>query len=225
MLVDYIENNIQCNGKLRDYYSLHLKVSNEEIGEVHKIGLRLKLVRNKPVYNTDIDTSIKLLENQVTVRLRAADKVLVKKSIPIDFSSDLTSSIVLLDYSYEISNEQPMIMNYYGDIIIDNDDSNYLMSSSLRADLFLKPLKNPRLFIDLDIESTDKKNIYFRVSHNTEADFFEFKIGELSWIKLDSNHFILPHLDTVQYVQARGKKDDYYSYSNTIKIGPGFTDL
>lgn len=224
MLVDHIENNIYCNGKLGNFFNLLLRISHEEINNTHKISLKLKLSKTKNISNSDLDTNIKLTENQVTARLRVADKVLIKKSLPIDFSSDLTTNINLLEYEYEINNEQPLIMNYYGDIIIDNDESNYITTTSIKSDLFLKSLKQDKLFIDLiNLNKIEYNSNSFSVNTTVTPDFLEYKVNSDKWIKFMNNSFFVPISNKPQIIQVRGKKDDYYSYSNSIRIDPDLT--
>ncbi len=236
MLADYKEEQIKCSGRLGNYLTLFLRVQHKIIDKTHKISLRLRISREKDILDEDMNRLIELKENQVTVRLRAADKVLAKKSVPIDFTLDNTTNILLLEYEYEITNEQTLIMYYFGDIIIDNDDSNYLTNTTIKTDLVLTPVVIEKLFIDLNCSELKKYSgsresgkkpedlIYYHydLSINTtiEPDFLELKINENNWTRINYRNFDLPIADYLRYVQVRGKKDNYYSYSNVIRLEP-----
>ena len=236
MLADYKEEQIRCSGRLGNYLTLFLRVQHEIINQTHKISLRLRISREKDISDEDMNRLIELKENQVTVRLRAADKVLAKKSMPIDFMLDNNTNILLLEYEYEINNEQTLIMYYFGDIIIDNDDSKYLTNTSIKTDLVLTPIVIKKLFIDLICSELKKYSgsreqgkkpedlIYyhhdFSIDTTIEPDFLELKINEGPWDRIDYKTFDLPIADYLRYIQVRGKKDNYYSYSNVIRLEP-----
>lgn len=237
MLVDYKEDKIKCSGKLSEYLTLYLRIKHEIINDTHKISLRLRIARDINIFNPDMNKLVELKENQVTVQLRILDKVLIKKHVPIDFMTNNITNISLLEYEYEISNEQTLIMNYYGDLIIDNDKSDYLKSTTIKSDLLLIPVKNKKLFIEVtksDLlkhpDTVDKYHnrediiyyhydIYFK--NTIKPDFIEVKINDDSWKKIElstNNIYQIPAVNYLRYIQFRGKKDNYYSYSNTIKI-------
>lgn len=237
MLVDFKEDKIKCSGKLSNYLTLYLRVKHEIINDLHKISLRLRIVRDIDVFNQDMNKLIELKENQVTAQLRILDKVLIKKHLPISFMNDSVTSITLLEYEYEIGNEQTLIMNYYGDLIIDNDNSEYLKNTTIKSDLLLTPVKNKKLFIELTkselLKHPDKSDkwhnrediIYYHydlyLRNTIKPDFIEIKINDNKWEKIeleDNNIYQIPAVNYIRYIQFRGKKDNYYSYSNTIKI-------
>ena len=125
-------------------------------------------------------------------------------------------------------------MNYYGDIIIDNDESGYLTSTTIKSDLVLIPVKGEKLFIDItksdlikyaETREAGKKPedliyYHYNITVNTtiEPDFLEYKINEEPWTKLEDKAFDLPIENYLRYVQVRGKKDNRYSYSNVIRM-------
>ena len=225
MLADYKEESIKCNGRLGQYFTLYLRVQHKIIEANHKIFLRLRITRERDVSDEDINKLVELKENQVTVQLRAADKVLSKKSISLDFMSDLSNNIVLLEYEYEINNEQTLTMLYFGDIIISNDKSDYLTNTTIKSSLVLIPIKQDRLFIDL-IKLKSKKLIdnlpcyNISISTTIKPDFLEYKINQDSWIKLNDISFDVPIENYLKYIQVRGKKNNEYTYSNVIRIDP-----
>jgi len=232
MLIDYIEDKIKCNGKLGSYLTLYLRIQHKIVDGTHKISLRLRISREKDMSNEDINRLIELKENQVTVRLRVADKVLIKKSVPIDFISDNINNILLLEYEYEINNEETLIMYYFGDIIIDNDNSKYLTDTTIKSSLVLTPISVEKLFIDLTCSelkkySGSKKSedlIYYHydiyINTSIKPDFLEYKINQDPWTKLTFDTLTVVPKDYIQYIQVRGKKDNYYSYSNVIRLEP-----
>ncbi len=237
MLVDYKEESIKCSGKLSQYLTLFLRINHEIIKDKHKISLRLRITRNKNVLDSDMNRLVNLKENQVTAQIRVADKVLIKKSVPIDFMSDNINNITLVEYQYEISNEQTLLMNYYGDLIINNDKSEYLKNTTIKSNLILTPIKNNKLFIELTksellkhpevVERGYNKEdlIYYHynlyIKNTITPDFLEIKINSNDWEKIEldkTNIYQIPAVNYKRYIQIRGKKDNYYSYSNIIKI-------
>lgn len=222
MLVDYKEDKIKCSGRLGQYLTLYLRIKHEIINKSHKISLRLRIERTKDILNEDINRLIELKENQVTSRIRITDKVLVKKSLPIDFTLDDNINIVLLEYEYEINNEQTLLMNYYGDIIIDNDKSEFLTDATIKSSIILTPINDKKLFIEISKSDLIFDEYTINIKSNIEPDYYQLKINEDDWIKIKDTSFKLQATNYFRYIQVRGKKDNYYSYSNVIRINPDY---
>ena len=222
MLIDYKEDKLKCSGRLGQYLTLYLRIKHEIINKSHKISLRLRIERTKDILNEDINRLIELKENQVTSRIRIADKVLVKKSLPIDFTLDDNINIVLLEYEYEINNEQTLLMNYYGDIIIDNDKSEFLTDATIKSSIILTPINDKKLFIEISKSDLILNQYTIDIKSNIEPDYYQLKINENDWIKIKDISFKLQATNYFRYIQVRGKKDNYYSYSNVIRINPDY---
>ena len=217
MLADYIEEEINCNGKLGSFYKLYLRINHSIVNGVHNIKLRLRIGRIKNVSFPDLNTDIVLKENQVTAVLRVSDRVLIKKPIALNFSGNI-SNITLLEYEYEINNEQPLVMNYCGDLLL-SDDSEYLEDTSIKSTLFLKSMKETKLFIDVSTKETPKE-VDFLLSTNVEPDFIECKLDTASWNRLPGTIRKVLKTESEQIIQFRGKFDNKYSYSQAFRVSP-----
>ena len=113
-------------------------------------------------------------------------------------------------------------MNYYGDIIIDNDKSEFLTDATIKSSIILTPINDKKLFIEISKSDLILNQYTIDIKSNIEPDYYQLKINENDWIKIKDISFKLQATNYFRYIQVRGKKDNYYSYSNVIRINPDY---
>ena len=140
-----------------------------------------------------------------------------QKALDLDFKN---YNQAMIEYSYKITNENVLTSNIKG-VIEFTDDSNYLSETEIEDRLVLKPLKDNKLFIDI-VGINRPDTIQVLINTTIKPDYLQYKTESFDWRKTEENQFYISKLEKVnQYIQVRGRKDDYFSYSNVIKVIDG----
>lgn len=206
-----------CNGRLTKSYKLELRTRIDQDDLEYSINIRFRLMK----IDSKEDSIIQLLHKQTLLSIYIDNEKVEQKAVDLDFKN---YNQIMTEYSFKLTNKETTTFNIKG-IIEFTDDSNYLSNTELEDRLVLKPLKENKLF--LDITGTDKGSlIYITVNTTTEPDYLQYKTNNKDWTKIKENIFnISKDLENKnQYIQVRGKKDDYFSYSNVIKIINGIIE-
>ena len=136
----------------------------------------------------------------------------------IDINFTNKNNLLLYTYKKDIYNKETVISNIK--IVLEvNEESNYLETSEIKQNFIIPPMKEDKLFIDL-AHTIRNNTIYCLASFNINPDLLEYKVNQNDWTKLDieNPNFSFEKDGTNQYAQVRGKLNNYYSYSNTVKI-------
>ena len=199
-----------CNGRLTKSYKLELRTKVDKDELEYSINIRLRLIK----VDSDENSIIQLLKKQTLLSIYIDNERVEQKAVDLDFKN---YNQVMTDYTYKISNENVLTSNIKG-VLEFIDDSNYLEKTEIEDRLVLKPLKENKLFIDITgINRLD--NIQVLISTTVEPDYLQYKTESSDWKKVSTTPLYIPKLEGInQYIQVRGKKNDYFSYSNVIKI-------
>ena len=203
----------QCNGRLSKSYKLELRTRIDKDELEYYINIRLRLMK----IDKDETSIIQLLKKQTLFSIYIDNERVEQKALDLDFKN---YNQIILEYSYKITNEDVLTSTIKG-VIEFTDDSNYLSETEIEDRLVLKPLKENRLFIE--IVGIDRPDIIqVLVNTTVEPDYLQYKTELSNWEKITKIPFNILKLEKGnQYIQVRGKKDDYFSYSNVIKIIDG----
>lgn len=208
------EKSIVMNGRLGEYFKLYLrtKVSKDDL--YNHLSIRARIVKDKDNIPYKLIDETKFLIENATIYIKIKGDVVLKKSIDLDFIN--LDNIVLGIYNTNILNRELLNLDISAELVI-NDKSNYLTSTEMKSIAILTPIVEERLFIDLDM--TEKPStLYFTVKTTITPDFIEYKVNDLYWKPLTADYFEIGKIGKNQYIQVRGKKNNYYSYSNVIKF-------
>lgn len=193
-------------------YKLELRVKTDKREDKVVVSVRLRLLRD----DYKQDSIIQLLHKETCLSILFDNEVVEKKYVDLDFK---TYNQVMIEYKYESHNEDVISTIIKGKLEV-NDPSEYLTDTEIESYLVIPSLKPEPLFIDLTGERADSY-IHYYIAYNIEPDYIQYKTNNQDWTLLDSTNFDLPQVLGNQYIQVRGKKDDYFSYSNTIKVVDG----
>ncbi len=193
-------------------YKLELRVKTDKQEDKVIVSVRLRLLRD----DYKQDSIIQLLHKETCLSILFDNEVVEKKYVDLDFK---TYNQVMIEYKYESHNEDVISTIIKGKLEV-NDPSEYLTDTEIESYLVIPSLKPEPLFIDLTGERADSC-IHYYIAYNIEPDYIQYKTNNQDWTLLDSTNFDLPQVSGNQYIQVRGKKDDYFSYSNTIKVVDG----
>ena len=202
-----------CNGRLTKSYKLELRIKVDKDELEYSINIRLRLMK----VDDKEDSIIQLLKKQTLLSIYIDNERVEQKAVDLDFKS---YNQVMTEYSYKISNSDVLVSNIKG-VLEFIDDSNYLSETEIEDRLILKSLKENKLFID--IKGIDRPEmVQVLINTTIEPDYLQFKTESSDWKKIiEIPFFIQKNLKINQYIQVRGRKDDYFSYSNVIKIIKG----
>lgn len=193
-------------------YKLELRVKTDKQEDKVIVSVRLRLLRD----DYKQDSIIQLLHKETCLSILFDNEVVEKKYVDLDFK---TYNQVMIEYKYESHNEDVISTIIKGKLEV-NDPSEYLTDTEIESYLVIPSLKPEPLFIDLTGERADSC-IHYYIAYNIEPDYIQYKTNNQDWTLLDGTNFDLPQVLGNQYIQVRGKKDDYFSYSNTIKVVDG----
>lgn len=171
------------------------------------VSVRLKLIKD----DNKQDSIIQFIHKEACLSILFDNEVVEKKYLDLDFK---TYNQVMIEYKYESYNEDVLSSHIKGRLEI-NDESNYLIDTEIESRLIIPSLKPDPLFITLTGENLNN-TINCHIVYNIEPDYMQYKTNNQDWTLLDSNNFSVPIVPINQYIQVRGKKDNYFSYSNTI---------
>lgn len=203
----------QCNGRLKKSYKLELRTRIDKDELEYSINIRFRLMK----IDSDEDSIIQLLKKQTLFSIYIDNERVEQKALDLDFKS---YNQAMIEYSYKITNEDVLTSTIKG-VIEFTDDSSYLSETEIEDRLVLRPLKDNKLFIDI-IGLDRPDNIQVLINTTVSPDYLQYKTESFDWRKIEKNQFYIPKLKKGnQYIQVRGKKDDYFSYSNTIKVIDG----
>ena len=199
-----IQTSLQ--GTIGKYYkmSMRYKTSKTEDDE-NELDIRIRIEKlNLP---SSISDNINLLKDSYTIILKMNNTIVDKNSIALDFTN--SNNLVILNYNKKINNSETLKMNLEAFLKVDNK-SNYIEDTSLKDTILVHPVKEDRLFIDLDYtDAVDK--IYCTCRTTITPDFIEYKDTLNDWIKLNSNNFEVNKSNKKQFIQVRGKFNGVYS--------------
>ena len=198
------------NGKLGAYFNLALKPKITKVDDHNVVEVRLRLIKlNMP------DVLLDKVVRTLNVKLKINDDVKLSNSVKLDLNQ-LIDNIILLKYKIELYNQEPIKYNVNAEIKIE-DESGLLEDTSFNINIIIRPVEDRKLFVDLvGTEFPDK--IICSVVTTIAPDFLEYKMNDLDWTKLNGTSFSIDRLDKNQFIQVRGKKNNYFSYSNVLKI-------
>jgi len=203
----------QCNGRLSKSYKLELRTRIDKDELEYSINIRLRLMK----IDSDENSIIQLLKKQTLFSIYIDNERVEQKALDLDFKS---YNQAMVEYSYKITNEDVLTSNIKG-VIEFTDDSNYLSETEIEDRLVLKPLKDSKLFIDI-VGINRPEVIQVLINTTIKPDYLQYKTESFDWRKTEENQFYVPKLEGInQYIQVRGRKDDYFSYSNVIKVIDG----
>lgn len=205
------EKQIEMSGRLGQYYALNIRTKVEKEDLSNNLDIRARLIKSPEIINPEDEKNI-LIEGAV-LRLYINDTPVYKTTVDLDFIHN--DNIVLGNYNVDINSKETLNLKIRAELIVE-DKSKYLQTTGLGTVVTIAPILEDRLYIDIDM--TEKPNtLYFTVLPTIKADRLEYKVNELDWKELDANYFEIAKIGKNQYVQVRGKKNNYYSYSNVIK--------
>lgn len=203
----------QCNGRLSKSYKLELRTRIDKDELEYSINIRLRLIK----IDSNEDSIIQLLKKQTLFSIYIDNERVEQKALDLDFKN---YNQAMIEYSYKITNENVLTSNIKG-VIEFTDDSNYLSETEIEDRLVLKPLKDNKLFIDI-VGINRPDTIQVLINTTIKPDYLQYKTESFDWRKTEENQFYISKLEKVnQYIQVRGRKDDYFSYSNVIKVIDG----
>lgn len=203
----------QCNGRLSKSYKLELRTRIDKDELEYSINIRLRLMK----IDSNEDSIIQLLKKQTLFSIYIDNERVEQKALDLDFKN---YNQAMIEYSYKITNENVLTSNIKG-VIEFTDDSNYLSETEIEDRLVLKPLKDNKLFIDI-VGINRPDTIQVLINTTIKPDYLQYKTESFDWRKTEENQFYISKLEKVnQYIQVRGRKDDYFSYSNVIKVIDG----
>lgn len=207
---EYQTKTINCNGRLSKSYKVELRTKIDKDELEYSINIRLRLIK----VDSNENSIIQLLKKQTLFSIYIDNERVEQKVLDLDFK---TYSQAMIEYSFKISNEDVLSFNIKGEIEF-TDNSNYLSNTEITDRLVLKPLKDNKLFITISgIERPEV--IQVLINTTIEPDYLQYKTESTGWKKINNNIFHIPKLEILnQYIQVRGKKDYYFSYSNVIKL-------
>ena len=212
---DIKEIKVAMNGKLGKYYNLYLRTKTEKDDLYNHLSIRARIVKEKDTIPYELVNENNFLIENATIYIKIKDDVVLKKNLSLDFIN--LDNIVLGIFNTDIVNKSLLTLNIEAELVID-DRKEYLTTSKINTNVTLLPIVEERLFIDLFQEGKDKEYLYFSVQPTITPDFMEYKVNDSNWIKLDDNSFKIDRTYKNTYTQVRGKKNNYYSYSNVIKF-------
>jgi hypothetical protein len=201
-----------CKGRLGQYYKLALKtkIEKEPIEGKNILNIRLRMLQiTKP-------EPVLICKNKAIVKLYLNNEFIDKFPVEINFTN--TDTLTLCNYTKGLFN-QDTVLNKIKLVLEVNEESGYLETTEINQTISIIPPKEDKLFIDLT--SVDRSSsVYCLAIYNIKPLFLEYKVDQNPWTKLDLNspNFTFEKNGKNQYAQVRGKLDNYYSYSNTIKV-------
>ena len=195
------------SGSLGDNYLFSIDVEDNRGKDI--IEFRLKLSPKK-FYNY-IDTTVDSIYSLV-FKLKVNDTLIFFKSVEVDLKYFTYPIAFLIPYKFNKSK----IMNISTALYVCSiRDSNYIGSSFINEKIYIPEKEEEKYFISLDRDILDN----FVISTLTDFDFYEYKLNDNGWKKVNSKTFTLSEtLKTKNYIQVRGKKENVYFYSNVIKF-------
>lgn len=211
MIANIKDVSTSLQGRLGQYFNMNLKVNHEPTDLANILRIRVDL--EKLHMPAEIEDNVTLIRDLATLMFIINGEVLHKIPVILDFTN---STVISNMYTIEMTNLEASRFNL--EICLDIDSkSNYITKTSLRNTFIVPPLKEDKLFIDLEYkDSTDK--IFCSIYTTIEPDFLEIKDTTHDWEKITTKNPIVQKSGNHQYIQVRGKKNGYYSYSNVIKI-------
>lgn len=201
-----------CEGKLGQYYKLALrtKLEKDEINNKNILNIRVRMIQE-----TNTEPTL-VCKNKAIIKLYINDEFVDKSFVDINFTNK--NNLLLYTYKKDMYNKETVISNIK--IILEvSEESNYLETSEIKQNFIIPPVKEDKLFIDL-VHTIRNNTVYCLANFNINPDLLEYKVNQNDWIKLDieNPNFSFEKDGTNQYAQVRGKLNNYYSYSNTVKI-------
>jgi len=204
---------VKCNGRLGEHFTLGITTSvyDEEI--YGRKGIKIKAhLKHDPFKEPDVQ----LYKGEASVKLRINDIPAAKDTVYIDTTnSDETE---LMTYITHIAqSDKTQVLTIEADLNVDSE-AEYITNTTVRDKIKIPSVSSDRLYLTLTLRESDEI-AYCSISTNTKYDFLEYKIDDTNWVKLeDTTQFSFRKSGKNQYIQARGKKDDYYSFSNVERI-------
>ena len=211
---DIKETSIVMNGKLGKYFNLYIRTKVEKDDLYNHLSIRARIVKEKNTIPYELVNETNFLIENATIYIKIKDDIVLKKNLVLDFIN--LDNIILGNFNTDVLNRELLTLEVKAELVID-DKKEYLTSTNINSAITLLPIVDERLFIDLSMEESDTI-LQFTVRPSIVPDFMEYKVNDLDWIKLDSNYFEVSKIGKNQYIQVRGKKNSYYSYSNVIKF-------
>lgn len=202
----------KLNGRLGDRFNLSLdtKLSQEEY--YRSLYIIFKLDRINKLLD---DPEVTLTNKQCKIIIKVNNTTVYAENIDID--TRLGDNIFYKVKDIKLSDKKT-ILNISASLIID-DESNYINTTELKEDIVIPENKIERLFVKINKISEDSNNITVGIQYNIDPDYLQYKSDENPWKKLDDiAAFTIEKTHKNQYIQVRGRKDDYYSYSNVIRL-------
>lgn len=203
---------VPCNGRLSNFFNVELRTRIDKEEFDYNVNVRLKLVRT----SQSEEAMIRLIQKQTIFSIYLDGELLESRAMDLDFKS---YNQVMIEQSYKIANEETLAFDIEG-VIEFTDEAHYLSNTGISDRVILLPFKEKKLFVE--ISGIDRgESILVQVSKNIEPDYLQFKTNHQDWTKFSGDSVGIPKIEGNQYIQVRGKKEDYFSNSNTIKVIDG----
>lgn len=204
---------IKCNGRLGEHFTLGVTTSvyDEEI--YGRKGIKIKVHLKHDEHK---EPDVQLFKGEASVKLRINDIPVAKDTVYIDtVKSDDTGLLTYITHIAQSDKAQALTIEAYLDV---DSESEYITNTTVRDKIKIPAISSDRLYLTLTLRESDEI-AYCSISTNTKYDFLEYKIDDTKWVKLeDTTQFSFKKSGKNQYIQARGKRDDYYSFSNVERI-------
>lgn len=200
------------NGRLGSNIELSLVGNTRIIDTSNELVVKLRASKIK-----DIDNTIQLQKEKLTVLIKLGEKTIYKEPLILDFKYKDDLELVNFKNIYNV--EETKILNLSATIIVSDNKSGYLEDTTVNTTITFNEVKDEILFIDLTGSETEEEILCTFVT-SLEPELIEFKTNDDDWCRLSNGcrEFTIPKTNKNQYIQVRGKFKNKYSYSNVLKI-------
>lgn len=195
-----------CNGRLGDKFRLELKSNVEQDDSMTSISTN-KLTLKGSLELIDSTATFKNTLETADLALLINDEVVAKLTFCLDFAD--SNKLAVADIEHFYNSDQVILDVELRLSLHDNNESNYLLNSSLKDKVIIPVIKEDEDLCLYLAAERDNDVIKCSIGYNTTPDLLEYKVDDAELVKLNSTNFVVK-LDELEehnkhYISVRRK--------------------